>query len=87
MTHGAMRRHCSTLWVTRFQRWRPRHQATHGAMRRHWSTVCANTLAKVEEETLGYTWGTTQPPVDAVTASRAEVDVETLGDTLSDATH
>ena len=53
-------------------------------MRRHWLTVCVDTLAEVKEQTLGNTWGTAQPPVDAVAASRPEVDVETLGDTLSD---
>ena len=46
-----------------------------------------DTLPEVEAETPGDRRGTTQPPVDAVTASRAEVDVETLGDKLSDATH
>ena len=55
-------------------------------MRGHWSTVCADTLAEVEAETLGNTWGAAQPPVDAVAASQAEVDVETPCDTVSDAT-
>ena len=68
-----MRRHCSTLWVTRFQRWRPRHQATHGAMRRHWSTVCANTLAEVEEETLGYTLSDGQALVKSLADTVGEV--------------
>ena len=79
MTQGAMRRYWSTLWVTRFQRWGPRHQETHGR--------CADTLAEVKAEPLGNTWGAAQPPVDKVAASRAEEDVQTLDDTLSDATH
>ena len=60
---------------------------TDREMRRHWSTFCTDTLAEVKEETLGNTWGAVPPPVDAVAASQAEVDVETLGDTLSDTTH
>ena len=65
--------------MTRFQKWRPRHQETLGR--------CADTLAEDKAEPLGNTWGAAQPPVDAVDASRAEEDVETLDDTLSDATH
>ena len=85
MTHGAMHKHWSTLWVTRFQRYRPGLQAIHGAMRRYCSTVIADTLAEIEAETLGNTWGAAQPPVNLMRASRARVESETQGHILSDA--
>ena len=64
-----------------------RQLARHGAMRRHWSTVSADTLAEIEAGTLGNTWGTAQPPVNFVRASREEVESETQGDILGDVTH